>query len=85
MPAVSMDRSLQPVAKEIAATVLEKVGEIEIWEGLCTSKDEKIRLDAMKYLTDRARGKATQPVAGDDTMPPIAVAMLMDAGSDEED
>ena len=32
------------------------------WRKLVESEDEKIQLDAMKYLTDRLYGKATQPV-----------------------
>lgn len=32
------------------------------WKKLVNSDDEKIQLEAMKYLTDRLYGKATQPL-----------------------
>jgi hypothetical protein len=33
------------------------------WNSLVNSKDEKIALDALKYLTDRLYGKASQALA----------------------
>ena len=33
------------------------------WESLANSKDERVSLDAMKYLSDRLFGKAPQSVA----------------------
>ena len=39
------------------------LGEQEkLWKSMLTSDDEKIRLDAGKYLTDRLYGKAPQAV-----------------------
>jgi hypothetical protein len=39
------------------------------WIEFIESEDEKIRLEAMKYITDRLYGKATQVLASDPTSP----------------
>jgi hypothetical protein len=52
------------VATEIAHAALSACNQIELWGKLLKSKDERISLDALKYLSDRAYGKAAQPVGG---------------------
>ena len=50
--------------KVIAASgngqVLATVDENKIWRGVINCRDPRIKLDAMKYLTDRRDGKAAQ-------------------------
>jgi hypothetical protein len=38
------------------------------WEGL-DAPDKRLRIDTRKYLADRSRGKAIQPVTHEDTKP----------------
>lgn len=53
----------QRQAKDIASTVLRKVNHQQLWTELLASKDEKVRLDCLKYLTDRVHGKPAQSMA----------------------
>lgn len=69
------------VAEDIALRVLNKVNAEAKWEKLLASKDERIVLDTMKYLQDRAFGKAAQLILGDPTRP---VALSIDWGSRPE-
>jgi len=46
--------------RALARRVLKEAKEIQKWAGFLASEDERIRLDAMKYLSDRAYGKAIQ-------------------------
>jgi hypothetical protein len=50
------------VATDIATQALESVDQVKAWRQLMQSKDERIRLEALKYLSDRAYGKASQAV-----------------------
>ena len=52
--------------------ILGSVDEVSLWQELLCSQNEKIKLEALKYLTDRRDGKAPQSfVIGqeEDTMP----------------
>lgn len=46
------------------------------------SEQDRVKVQAAEALLDRGFGKPTQPVAGDDTMPPILVATRL-AGLDD--
>jgi hypothetical protein len=50
------------VATDIAAQALASIDQAKAWKELIQSKDERIRLEALKYLSDRAYGKASQSV-----------------------
>jgi len=50
----------QLAAMDVAANVLGAVDQVAIWKKLLRSRDQKLVLDVMKYLTDRAHGKPTQ-------------------------
>ena len=51
-------KSLVVVRKVLAEQILGNVDELSLWRGLLSSEDEKIKLEALKYLTDRRDGKA---------------------------
>ena len=46
--------------KEIAEILLAEINAHQKWLDLADSKDERIVLDTLKYLSDRAYGKAPQ-------------------------
>ena len=50
------------VRKVLATDILSAVDEVALWQGLLWSENQKIRLEALKYLTDRRDGKAPQSV-----------------------
>lgn len=50
------------VRKVLAEGILAAIDEKAIWVTLLKSKDERIRLDTLKYLTDRRDGRAPQGV-----------------------
>jgi hypothetical protein len=77
-------RSLaQKKAIDMAAQVLAEVDQVQIWKKLLKSKQEKIVLGAIQYLTDRAHGKPAQRqiVSGDPENPIAGKLILIDAGS----
>lgn len=47
---------------KFAAPFFSEAVQQKTWKSLLTSADEKVVLDATKYLTDRLYGKATQAV-----------------------
>lgn len=47
----------------MAEEILGSVDEMALWGALLSSRDERIRLDSLKFLTDRRDGKAPQSVA----------------------
>ena len=49
--------------KKTAEEILSKVDEETLWAGLLNSEDQKIRLESLKYLTDRRDGKPAQSTA----------------------
>lgn len=73
--------------KAQADLVLDKLGSVhqgkklptadDLWLQLLTSKDERIKLDTLKYLTDRREGKPIQRIAGEDGGP-VAVAVKVE-------
>jgi len=51
--------------KALAEQILGSVDEFELWRELLCCDDYRVRLDTLKYLTDRRDGKAPQTaVAG---------------------
>lgn len=48
--------------KESAALILDEIKANKKWVDLANSEDERIVLEVLKYLTDRANGKARQAV-----------------------
>jgi len=49
-----------------AEDILGAINEIEEWKPLLQSENEKIKLTALIYLTDRRDGKARQPISASD-------------------
>jgi hypothetical protein len=73
--------------KETAEILLAEIKAESKWKKLAASDDERIVLDTLKYLTDRAHGKATQAmeVTGKDGEPiqtAIEVTFVRTHGSD---
>ena len=48
--------------RESAELILAEIKANSMWLVLAESKDERIRLETLKYLTDRAYGKARQSI-----------------------
>jgi hypothetical protein len=46
--------------RECSELILAEINANQKWKALCNSKKESIALEALKYLTDRAYGKAKQ-------------------------
>ncbi len=64
-------RPLKPtifVRKAQAEEILGSVDEIDLWKGLLRSENLRIRLESLKYLTDRRDGKAPQAVPEPEVM-----------------
>lgn len=59
-----------------AAQALEAIDETKSWRECLTAKDLRIRLDALKYLTDRRDGKAPQSVDMTSGGQPLAAPVL---------
>src|SRR2546428_4165058 len=71
---------MRPKAEGILATVNEE----KIWQRLMRSRNHRIVLDTMKYLTDRRDGKAVQAmeVSGPEGGP-LAIGNMTDEQLDE--
>jgi hypothetical protein len=54
------------VRRYTAEDILGAINEIKEWKPLLQSENEKIKITALIYLTDRRDGKARQPVTGSD-------------------
>jgi hypothetical protein len=54
------------VRRYTAEDILGAINEIKEWKPLLQSENEKIKLTALIYLTDRRDGKARQPITGSD-------------------
>ena len=58
--------TIKGIAKRLpadsAALILTEIRANQRWVELANSEDERIRLDTLKYLTDRAHGKAPQSI-----------------------
>lgn len=68
-------------ARFTAKQVLETIDQAAMWESFLKSDDERIKLDAWKYLNDRVHGKPAQSVdmttKGDAiTFPPVIVEFV---------
>lgn len=50
------------VRKVLAEQILGSVNELELWQELLHSDDERVRLEALKYLTNRRDGLPAQSV-----------------------
>ena len=48
------------VRRVMAEQILSAIDEVSVWQELIDCPDPRIRLDALKYLTDRRYGKASQ-------------------------
>jgi hypothetical protein len=48
--------------KAIATQVLSKIEEDKCWQELLQAKDDRLRFDVIKYLTDKRDGKAVQSI-----------------------
>jgi hypothetical protein len=75
--------AIAKVKKTIATKVLKKAEEQKIWAELLASDDHRIVLDAMKYLTDRRDGKASQPIEHSGTINYTEALTRMRAKRDE--
>jgi hypothetical protein len=53
------------VTRTKAEGILEAVNEERVWQRLLRSPNDRIVLDAMKYLTDRRDGKPVQAIKAD--------------------
>ena len=71
--------------KASAAEILGSVDEIGIWREILTSQDVRVKLDAIKYLTDRRDGKAKQAFehSGADGAPLSIVVKFGDGTSEQ--
>jgi hypothetical protein len=56
----------EPRRRYTAEDILGAINEINEWKPLLQSENEKIKLTALIYLTDRRDGKARQPITGSD-------------------
>ncbi len=55
-------RVITQAKKDLSSEILASVNQKKIWRELLNSKDPKIKMDAVKYLTDRAHGRARESV-----------------------
>jgi hypothetical protein len=62
-----------PPTKDDARELLAAIGDNEQWRKLAKCKDQRLRFDVLKYLTDRAYGKPVQMIAGADDGKPIGI------------
>lgn len=53
---------VKKLPKDTASLILSTINANQKWVSLANSKDEKIVLDTLKYLTDRAYGKPKQSI-----------------------
>ena len=58
-PKGSMNK-VKLVATDVAARALNSIDQLKAWQELMQSKHERIRLETMKYLNDRAFGRPAQ-------------------------
>ncbi|MHB2006840.1 MAG: hypothetical protein ACYCOX_02200 [Acidobacteriaceae bacterium] len=66
------------IRKASAEAILSGVNETELWHGLLSSEDEKITLEALKYLTNRRDGLPAQSIFTKDVSEhkPLAVEYI---------
>ena len=51
---------VKKLPKDTASLILAEIKANQKWVRLANSEDERVQLDVLKYLTDRAFGKAPQ-------------------------
>ena len=61
--------SITVAARDVAASVLDKVDASAVWERLIRSSDDKTVANVMMYLTDRVYGKPAQRIEGNPDKP----------------
>jgi predicted DNA-binding ribbon-helix-helix protein len=69
---------LVPLRKAIAAEILGTVDETGIWGELLSCDDPRIRLDCLKYLTDRRDGKIPQSAQSENPRLQFVVRSILD-------
>lgn len=68
------------VAVDIARRALAGVNQVQLWQRLIRSRDPRVALETLKYLTDRIAGKPAQMIIGDPNRP-VAVQISWSAGA----
>jgi hypothetical protein len=53
---------VKKLPKDTAVLILSEINANSKWKTLSESKDERVQLEVLKYLTDRAHGKAKQKI-----------------------
>jgi hypothetical protein len=61
------------ILKDMSAEILAAANPRAIWTRLLESKDERIVLEAAKYLSNRIHGMPTQAISGDSDGSPIII------------
>jgi len=78
-PGKTLGRPRIPYASQgVASRVLRKAGELARWMGLLDAKDERLRFDVLRYLTDKRDGKPAQSVITADTRETVPALPLGD-------
>ena len=77
-----LSRELVPVRKATAEGILLAVDETGLWQELLKSPDQRIRLDALKYLTDKRDGKAPQNKPSEEKTSPVLVVRVSHVADD---
>jgi hypothetical protein len=68
--------SKQLALKDLSVEILSSVDQQKLWLGFLRSKDQRIALEASKYLTDRSHGKAHESVKiSGDADNPLAITV----------
>jgi hypothetical protein len=67
-----------PLRKAMAAEILGTVDEVGLWGQLLSCDDPRIRLDCLKYLTDRRDGKAPLSVPSEGPAISFVVRSILD-------
>jgi hypothetical protein len=61
------------VAADVAARALAVIDQIQVWRDLVGSQDERIKLEAIRYLTDRMYGRPAQALSLQTSSDPFRV------------
>ena len=62
----------------MAEEILSSVDEVGLWGELLSCVDPRIRLDCLKYLTDRRDGKAPQTALSEDPGVSFVIRSILD-------
>jgi hypothetical protein len=63
------NKATAALRRNIASDALSAIDETKEWKSILTGKDLRLKLDALKYLTDRRDGKAAQSIHAELTGP----------------